>query len=111
MFITSRAIHAAAMSDASTCTTMSSNGTNTRPSTFLSTNPSASRRCIVPQRLIEYAFGERHARVEFDETADGVRVRVEFEPETPYPVEYQQAGWQAILDNFARHVAARDPQP
>jgi hypothetical protein len=23
------------------------------------------------------------------------------------PVEYQRAGWQAILDNFARHVMAR----
>lgn len=62
---------------------------------------------IVPHRLIEYAFGDRHARVEFDETVDGVRVRVEFDPETTFPVEYQQAGWQAILDNFARYVAAQ----
>jgi len=30
-----------------------------------------------------------------------------FDPETPFPVEYQQAGWQAILDNFARYVAAQ----
>lgn len=62
---------------------------------------------VEPFTLIEYAFGERHARVEFADTADGVRVRVKFDPETTYPVEYQQAGWQAILDNFARHVAAR----
>lgn len=62
---------------------------------------------IVPMRRIEYAFGDRHACVDFDETADGVRVRVAFDPETSFPVEYQQAGWQAILDNFARHVAAR----
>jgi uncharacterized protein YndB with AHSA1/START domain len=62
---------------------------------------------IVPQRLIEYAFGDRTGQVEFDETADGVRVRVSFDPETTFPIEYQRAGWQAILDNFARHVAAR----
>jgi uncharacterized protein YndB with AHSA1/START domain len=62
---------------------------------------------IEPLRRIEYAFGDRHACVTFDETADGVSVRVAFDPETTYPVETQQAGWQAILDNFARHVAAR----
>lgn len=62
---------------------------------------------IVPQRLIEYVFGERSARVEFDASADGVRVRVSFDPENTYPVDYQRAGWQAILDHFARHVAAR----
>ena len=62
---------------------------------------------IVPQRLIEYAFDGRHARVEFDATAAGVRVRVAFDPETTFPVEFQRAGWQAILDNFARYLAAR----
>jgi uncharacterized protein YndB with AHSA1/START domain len=60
---------------------------------------------IAPHRLIEYAFGDRHARVAFDETAQGVHMRVEFDPESEFPVEYQRAGWQAILDNFARHVA------
>ena len=63
--------------------------------------------CIVPQRLIEYSFGDRSGRVEFDETSEGVRVRVSFDPETTFPIEYQRSGWQAILDNFARHAAAR----
>ena len=62
---------------------------------------------IVPLRLIEYAFGDRTGQVEFDETSDGVRVRVSFDPETTFPIEYQRAGWQAILDNFAHHMAAR----
>jgi uncharacterized protein YndB with AHSA1/START domain len=61
---------------------------------------------IEPLRRIEYEFGHRHARVDFEETTDGVRVRVAFDPETTYPVETQQAGWQAILDNFARYVVA-----
>jgi len=59
---------------------------------------------IVPNRLIEYGFGDRGAKVEFDERSDGVLVRVSFDAESTHSVEQQQAGWQAILDNFARHV-------
>lgn len=62
---------------------------------------------IEPERLIEYEFGDRHARVEFEPDADGVRVRVRFDAETQHPVEQQRQGWQAILDNFARHVEGR----
>ena len=59
---------------------------------------------IVPNELIEYSFGDRTAKVEFSETPGGVRVRVTFESEDVHSIEQQQAGWQAILDNFARHV-------
>ena len=59
---------------------------------------------IVPHRLIEYAFGERMARVEFTEKADGVNVKVTFDAESTHSSDEQQAGWQAILDNFARYV-------
>lgn len=62
---------------------------------------------IVPLQRIEYAFGERSAQVEFVAGEQGVTVRVTFEAETVYPLEQQQAGWQAILDRFARHVQAR----
>jgi uncharacterized protein YndB with AHSA1/START domain len=62
---------------------------------------------ITPQKLIEYAFGDRKAEVTFDETADGVAVRVSFDPETQNPVEMQRSGWQAILNNFAKHVEAK----
>jgi hypothetical protein len=30
-----------------------------------------------------------------------------FDAETTHSVELQQGGWQAILDNFARHVEAK----
>lgn len=43
----------------------------------------------------------------FSLTADGVQMRAEFDPENEFPVEYQQAGWQAILDSFARYVASQ----
>jgi uncharacterized protein YndB with AHSA1/START domain len=61
---------------------------------------------IEPQRLIEYAFGDRACTVEFLPAGDGVTVRVTFDAETENPVEQQRGGWQAILDNFARHVEA-----
>ncbi|MEQ1728964.1 MAG: SRPBCC family protein [Vicinamibacterales bacterium] len=62
---------------------------------------------VVPNRLIEYAFGERTAKVEFLDTPEGVTVRVSFEAEATPSVEHQQAGWQAILDRFTRYVEAR----
>jgi uncharacterized protein YndB with AHSA1/START domain len=62
---------------------------------------------IVEHKLIAYSFGDRTALVEFAHGADGVKVRVTFESESTYPIEQQQQGWQAILDNFARHVEAR----
>ena len=62
---------------------------------------------VVPHKLIEYAFGDRTAQVEFDDTPKGVKVRVTFDSETTHSVEQQREGWQAILNNFARHVEAR----
>jgi uncharacterized protein YndB with AHSA1/START domain len=59
---------------------------------------------VEPQKLIEYMFGDRAGRVEFIPGAGGVTVRVTFDAETQNPVEQQRGGWQAILDNFARHV-------
>lgn len=61
---------------------------------------------IIPQKLIEYAFGDRAATVEFVDGKDAVTVRVAFDPETENPVEMQRGGWQAILDNFRKHVEA-----
>ncbi len=60
---------------------------------------------IVANKLIEYSFGDRTAQIEFTDGPDGVRVRVTFDSETTHSVEQQRQGWQAILDNFARHVA------
>lgn len=59
---------------------------------------------IVEHELIEYSFGDRMAQVEFADGPNGVRVRVTFDSEPTHSVELQQQGWQAILDNFARHV-------
>ena len=61
---------------------------------------------IVPDKLIEYSFGDRVGVVEFVTGANGVTVRVTFDAESENPVERQHRGWQAILDNFARYVEA-----
>jgi uncharacterized protein YndB with AHSA1/START domain len=64
---------------------------------------------IVAQKIIEYRLGDgRDVKVEFTEGADGVLVRETFEAESQIDREHQRRGWQAILDNFARHVEAKD---
>jgi uncharacterized protein YndB with AHSA1/START domain len=62
---------------------------------------------IVEHRLIEYAFGDRTARVDFIPGPTGVKVRVIFDSDTVYSVDQQRAGWQAILDNFKTYVESR----
>ncbi len=62
---------------------------------------------IVPNELIEYSFGDRTGLVEFNAGPEGATVRVTFDAETELSLEQQRQGWQAILDNFARHVEAR----
>ena len=59
---------------------------------------------VLTHRLLEYSFGDRSARVDFTETSDGVHVKVSFDAEEENSIEQQQNGWQAILDNFKRHV-------
>ncbi len=58
-------------------------------------------------KLIEAAFGDRTMLVEFLPGKDGVTVRETFDPEAENPIELQRIGWQAILNNFARHVEAK----
>jgi uncharacterized protein YndB with AHSA1/START domain len=60
---------------------------------------------IVPRKLIEYRMTDgRQVKVEFTERAGGVLVRETFDAETENAPELQRQGWQAILDNFAKHV-------
>ena len=62
---------------------------------------------VVPNKLIEYSFGDRVGVVEFLPATNGVVVRVTFDAETTHPEEQQRQGWQAILDNFAKHVMSK----
>jgi uncharacterized protein YndB with AHSA1/START domain len=63
---------------------------------------------IVPHKTIEYRMSDgREVMVEFAERPGGVLVKETFDAETENPPELQRQGWQAILDNFARHVQAK----
>lgn len=62
---------------------------------------------VVPLQRIEYTFGDRIGLVEFNSGASGVAVTVTFDSEPTHSEEQQRAGWQAILDNFARHTEAK----
>ncbi len=55
---------------------------------------------------IEYSFGDRMGLAEFIDGEKGVVVRVSFDAETTHSIDQQRDGWQAILDNFTRHVQA-----
>jgi uncharacterized protein YndB with AHSA1/START domain len=63
---------------------------------------------IVPPKLIKFTMDDdRKVEIEFTETAGGVHIKETFEAENEYPPEFQRDGWQAILNNFARHVEAK----
>jgi uncharacterized protein YndB with AHSA1/START domain len=62
---------------------------------------------VVPNKTIAYRMSDgREVTVEFAERPGGVQVTETFDPETENTPELQRQGWQAILDNFKRHVEA-----
>ena len=63
---------------------------------------------VEPNKTIEYRMGDgREVKVEFVPRADGVLVKETFDAENENTPELQRQGWQAILDNFGRHVEAK----
>ena len=61
---------------------------------------------VVPHKLLEYTFGDRVSKVEFSEEPAGVTVTVTFDADSSNSEAQQRSGWQAIPDNFSRHVDA-----
>jgi uncharacterized protein YndB with AHSA1/START domain len=60
---------------------------------------------IEPFKQIDYVLpDDRTISVQFEEAAGGIQVTEIVDPEHENPVEMQQAGWQAILNNFKRHA-------
>ena len=55
--------------------------------------------------VIGYTMGDgRVARILFKDNGNTTDIVETFEAETENPVEMQQGGWQAILNNFKKHV-------
>lgn len=60
---------------------------------------------VVPMTSFAYKMEDgRTARVEFHPIETGTLVITQFDAENSNPLEMQQNGWQAILDNFKRYA-------
>tara|TARA_R110000744_G_scaffold144102_3_gene256118 strand:+ start:621 stop:1037 length:417 start_codon:yes stop_codon:yes gene_type:complete len=58
-------------------------------------------------RVLTLALGDgREARTTFETVGTATKVSTVFDAETENPIELQRDGWQAILNNFKRHVEA-----
>lgn len=56
---------------------------------------------------IEYAMSDgRKVKIIFSAAGNSTKVTETFDAETENPIEMQRGGWQAILDNFKKHVEA-----
>lgn len=63
---------------------------------------------VVLHERIAYTMDDgRQAVVTFTLGEQGTVVETQFEPEGENSLELQQAGWQAILDNFRQYVEKR----
>lgn len=60
---------------------------------------------VDPHRQIAYTLGDgRKVNIEFTANGNETNIVEDFEAEDTNPLEMQQDGWQAILDNFRKHV-------
>ena len=56
---------------------------------------------------IAYTLGDgRKVDIAFVDQGETTKVVEIFDPESTHPVEFQQAGWQAIMDSFKRYTEA-----
>ncbi len=56
---------------------------------------------VIENQSIKYVMADdRQVHIAFTQVDSGVKIIEAFDPETENPHELQQAGWQAILNNF-----------
>ncbi len=60
---------------------------------------------VTKYKLIAYTMGDgRKARINFEENGNETQITTIFEAENKNPIEMQKSGWQAILNNFKKHI-------
>jgi uncharacterized protein YndB with AHSA1/START domain len=60
---------------------------------------------VAEHKSIKYTIADgRKVAISFEGNGDTTRVTETFDPEKINSIEMQQAGWQAILDNFKKYV-------
>lgn len=64
---------------------------------------------VEPQSLIAYHLADgRSVRITFEALPNGqTQVTQTFDAETENPIEMQRMGWQAIMDNYKKHLEER----
>lgn len=63
---------------------------------------------VEPNSKLSYVLDDgRNVVSTLEETSNGTKIRTEFDPEMQNPIELQQQGWQAILNNFKQYVEAQ----
>jgi uncharacterized protein YndB with AHSA1/START domain len=63
---------------------------------------------VIPLQSIKYHIIDgREVSILFEVTPEGILITESFEAEKTHPVEMQQGGWQAILDNFKKYAEAQ----
>jgi uncharacterized protein YndB with AHSA1/START domain len=63
---------------------------------------------ILKYKTIEYVLGDgRRVGISFSAVGTKTKVVESFDPENENPYEMQKGGWQAILDNFRKHVESK----
>lgn len=60
---------------------------------------------VIPNERIEYGLGDgRKVKIVFTAEDNKTKVVESFDAENSNPPEFQQKGWQSILDNFKRYT-------
>lgn len=63
---------------------------------------------VKENELIEYTLDDdRKVKIRFAPDGDATKIVESFEAEDINPVEMQQGGWQAILDNFKKYTEGK----
>jgi uncharacterized protein YndB with AHSA1/START domain len=63
---------------------------------------------VVPQKTITYTMTDgRRATTEFEDLGGTTRVTTRFDADSEHSLDLQQAGWQAILNNFKQYVEGK----
>ncbi len=60
---------------------------------------------VVPLEQVDYTIGDRTVSVTFEKLSSAkTKIMQAFEAENENSLELQQNGWQAILENYKKHV-------
>lgn len=60
---------------------------------------------IIPNKKIAYAIEDgRKVKINFEQSGSQTKITEVFEPEKVFPIAMQRGGWQAILNDFKKHI-------